>query len=175
MTPCRCLLCADYGDRDRLDAVDSSLVAGIGERGWGVIMVPGDDIGPGWAFTVGLWHSHRSPELAMFGLDTHKAMACLNLLGDAVRDGRPVADGQERDDVVEGWPVVLRTVERAWWRDFLGTATGFYRATRGVSFLQVVWPDREGRRPGDDGADPEAQPQLWLAPADHPAGCWTQQ
>ncbi|MFN2506583.1 MAG: DUF4262 domain-containing protein [Acidimicrobiales bacterium] len=27
-----------------------------------------DDL-PGWAFTVGLWHTFRAPEVAMFGLD----------------------------------------------------------------------------------------------------------
>jgi hypothetical protein len=169
------MICADYGDRDRLDAVDTKLVADIGERGWGVIMVPADDISPGWAFTVGLWHSHRSPELAMFGLDPYEAMACLNILGDGVRDGRPVAEGQERDDVLVERSVVLRPVHDGWRAEFLGTASGFYRATRGVPFLQVLWPDREDRFPGDDGVDPAAQPQLWLAPAEHPTGCWTQQ
>jgi hypothetical protein len=27
------------------------------------------DKGPGWAFTIGLWHTCGLPELAMFGLE----------------------------------------------------------------------------------------------------------
>ena len=34
-------------------------------------MVSEDDIGPGFAYTIGLAHSFGAPELAMFGLDVH--------------------------------------------------------------------------------------------------------
>jgi hypothetical protein len=172
------MICADYGDRDSLDTVDTNLIANVGQRGWGVLMIGADDTSPGWAFTVGLWHTHRSPELAMFGLDIHDMMACLNTLGDQVRDGHPVAAGQERDDIIEGYPVALKPFDDGWRKTFLGTAIGFYRATRQVPFLQVLWPDREGRFPDREGCTAAylaAQPHTWIAPADHPAGCWTQQ
>lgn len=175
---CRCLICADYGDRDRLDAVDTKLVKDIGERGWGVMMIPGDEISRGWAFTVGLWHSYSSPEIAMFGLDVHDMTDCLNVLGDQVRDGRSLVADEETDLVLERHPVVLKTVADGWAEAFFGTSTGFYRATPEVPFLQVLWPDQDGRFPGSPGCAADyltAQPSLWLAPDEHPVGCWTAQ
>jgi hypothetical protein len=172
------LICADYGDRDRLDVVDTKLVKDVGDRGWGLMMIPGDDVSPGWAFTVGLWHSRSSPELAMFGLDVQDMADCLNLLGDQVREGRSLVVDEENDSVLERHPVVLKTVAEGWDEAFFGTSMGFYRATRSVPFLQVLWPDHDGRFPGDpEAADGqrEAQPRLWLAPAEHPAGCWSAQ
>lgn len=50
-------------------------------------MIPEDDLGPGFAYTVGLWHTYRSPELTMFGLDIHLMHELLNRLGDGVATG----------------------------------------------------------------------------------------
>ncbi|MFJ7201726.1 MULTISPECIES: DUF4262 domain-containing protein [unclassified Streptomyces] len=45
-------------------------------------MVPEDEIGPGFAYTIGLAHTHGGPELAMFGLDVHAMHRMLNTLGE---------------------------------------------------------------------------------------------
>ena len=125
------MVCRDYGDRDRLDAADTRLVANIGEYGWGVIMIGADDVSEGWAFTVGLWHSHRLPELAMFGLDITKTKTCLNLLAGRILDGESAVAETRVDGVLTNGPVLLKDVEPDWHRAFFGTAGGFYRATRG--------------------------------------------
>jgi hypothetical protein len=62
---CPCLICRDHGDRAQLDAVDRNTVEHVEEHGWSVMQIPEDELGPGWAFTVGLWHSRRQPELAI--------------------------------------------------------------------------------------------------------------
>jgi hypothetical protein len=175
---CRCLVCQDYGDRDQLGSVDRKLINGVRERGWGVLAIPEDEVSAGWAFTIGLWHSYRSPEVAVFGLDGPVMMRCLNALGDQVAAGRPVVAHEEREGIINNHAVTLKPVHDGWRRAFLGTAHGFYRATRGVSFLQLLWPDRAGLFPGQVGFMPqygELQPRLWLSPDDHPAGVWTQQ
>ncbi|MFE9453549.1 DUF4262 domain-containing protein [Streptomyces sp. NPDC006739] len=68
---CRCVLCHDYGDRDEADRVDLAIIENVQQHGWHVVMVPEDEIGPGFAYTIGLAHTHGAPELAMFGLDIH--------------------------------------------------------------------------------------------------------
>ena len=40
----------------------------IDRHGWSVVGIDAADEVPAWAFTVGLWHSLGSPEIAMFGL-----------------------------------------------------------------------------------------------------------
>ena len=74
--PCRCVLCHDYGDE--IGPVTEQTIVQVRESGWQVMMIPADDDSPGWAFTIGLWHSHGLPELAMFGLDVYDMQVCLN-------------------------------------------------------------------------------------------------
>jgi uncharacterized protein DUF4262 len=152
MSPCRCLGCQDYGDRHRLDNVDARLVESLRDPGWGVVMIPADETSPGWAFTVGLWHSWRVPEIAMFGMDPEVMMGYLNT----------VAAGGELTD----FPTELMDVDLAWHKIFFGTALSFYRATPGVAFRQLLWAS-----PGR----PHLQPHLWRPPDQHPRGPWTDQ
>jgi hypothetical protein len=162
-----CVICHDYDDRDDYDDVDRGVIANVEKFGWSVTGVPADSQGPGWAYTIGRLHSRSEPELAMFGLGLPVMQSCLNILGE--RD--TLTDGQSLDDVVNGYPVRLRAVEPSWFRAFFGQAMWFYRRPP-VPVLQVVWPARDGRFPWEDGS--LAQPHLWLPPAGHPRGVWTQ-
>ncbi|MEU5416956.1 DUF4262 domain-containing protein [Streptomyces clavifer] len=90
-------------------------------------MVPEDEVGPGYAYTIGLSHTHGAPELAMFGLDVHVMHRMLNRLGEMAASGAVLADGQEHRGVVDGRQVGLRRVDLRWYRTFFGRAIGFYR------------------------------------------------
>ncbi|GAB3836672.1 DUF4262 domain-containing protein [Dactylosporangium cerinum] len=169
-------MCHDYGDRSERDPAEVNTVSQVQAHGWSVLMVPEDDHGPGWAYTIGLWHSYRIPELAMFGLDVEVLRTCLNDIGRRAVAGQSVEAGQTLDGVIERWPLQLRDVDLRWCRAFFARAIAFYRRPP-IPFLQVLWPDRNGRLTWD--ADSEAvvrvrQPQLWLPPALHPKGVWTQ-
>lgn len=171
---CHCVLCHDYGDG--LDSMAERTVVQVREHGWQVVMIPADGQGPGWAFTIGLWHNHRSPELAMFGLDVYAMQTCLNTLGGEIVDGRKVEDGQERHGIVVDYPVALRTVNYRWYKAFFGAAIMFYRRPP-FPVLEVVWPDRAGHFPWQPESEEgyrALQPHLWLTPAAHPPGVWTQ-
>ncbi|MER7584525.1 DUF4262 domain-containing protein [Kitasatospora sp. NPDC097691] len=172
---CRCVLCHDYGDRDDADHVERTIIGNVQEHGWHVVMVPEDEIGPGFAYTIGLAHTHGTPELAMFGLDVHLMHRMLNTLGDKAASGTVLADGQEHQGVVRDRAVGLRRVDLRWYRTFFGRAIGFYRHPP-LPVLQVAWPDANGRfhwaeHIGQGHRD--SQPQLWLPPDEHPVGVWT--
>ena len=47
-------------------------------------MIPGDAVTDGWVFSVGLWHTLASPELALFGMQANHAANVLNQIGDQV-------------------------------------------------------------------------------------------
>ncbi|MBB4948992.1 hypothetical protein F4556_004527 [Kitasatospora gansuensis] len=172
---CRCVICHDYGDRHEAGRLDVRTVEQVHEHGWSVVMVPADDEGPAFAYTIGLWHSHGSPELAMFGLDVRTMQAMLNIIGHQVAAGASLAAGQERHDVAKGYPVVLKDADLRWYRTFFGRAIAFYRRPP-FPVLEVVWPDGDGFFLWQSESDEryrQSQPQLWLTPAQHPAGVWT--
>lgn len=172
---CRCVLCHDYGDRDEADRMDLTIIENVQQHGWHVMMVPEDEIGPGFAYTIGLSHTHGAPELAMFGLDVHAMHRVLNRLGARAATGAVLADDQRHHDIVDGHQVALRSVDLRWYRTFFGRAIGFYRRPP-FPVLQVAWPDVDDRFHWEEQAEArhrESQPQLWLRPREHPAGVWT--
>lgn len=143
--PCHCVLCSPDGEpHDRV-------VENVLEFGWHVVLVPADDESVGWAFTVGLWHHHRLPELTIFGLEVPEMHQRLNELAAAAVAGQTLAD--------------TRRVDYRWYAAYFGTAIGFYRRPP-FPIDQVV---RAVAVPSDD------QPALWLQPSDHPPGVWTAQ
>ncbi|MFJ2264530.1 DUF4262 domain-containing protein [Streptomyces sp. NPDC087844] len=172
---CRCILCHDYGDRDKADHADLTIIENVQQHGWHVVMVPEDDIGPGFAYTIGLSHTHGAPELAMFGLDIHAMHRMLNKLGAKSAAGAVLADGQRHCNVADGHQVALRQVDLRWYRTFFGQAIGFHRRPP-FPVLQVAWPDADDRLHWEEQVEErhrQSQPQLWLRPSEHPVGVWT--
>ncbi|MBA9004637.1 DUF4262 domain-containing protein [Thermomonospora cellulosilytica] len=172
---CRCIICHDYGDRDRLGTFELRTIVHVQQYGWSTVLTGPRDGRPGWAFTIGLWHTHRSPELVVFGLDPYDMQTIVNNLGERAAQGATPAPGQERHDATERHPVALRPVDTRWYERLVPEAVRFYRSSP-LPFLQVVWPDAAGLYPWQPGADPalaSAQPSLWTPPAEHPPGVWT--
>jgi hypothetical protein len=170
---CHCLLCVDH--EVELDETDRSAMRTVQERGWAVIMIPEDTDGPGWAFTVGLWHTFRSPEVAMFGLRVDVMNNCLKTLANEIAAGRHLVADQERDDVIRNYSVAIKKVDTSWYRSLFGMALHFYQRPP-LSFMEVVWPDAGGRFPWNEGCAlrlRELQPALWIPKDDHAPGPWT--
>lgn len=148
----------------------------VAERGWSVVRIFPERRRPAWAFTVGLWHSYRSPEVAIFGLDLDVLGPALDVLAEECAAGRPLVAGEQRTGVLEGFPIELGSIHRDWYNTFFGTAAGFYRRTRGITVLQVVWPDLDGRFPRQPNAARwcrRDQPRLSVAPPAHTRNIWT--
>ncbi|MEV0272295.1 DUF4262 domain-containing protein [Hamadaea sp. NPDC050747] len=171
---CHCLLCQEPVEGNYWDARDRRTAECITEFGWSARGVHGDQQTPGWAYSIGLWHSLGSPEVSVFGLSSQTAMRIVNIVGDQIRDGHPLRPDQPRTDVVDGFDLGVRPAHPSWYRDFFGAALDFYQQPP-LPIVQLVWPDRDGRFPWDAGADQELhqqQPKLWLAKKDHPRGIW---
>ncbi|WP_067484439.1 DUF4262 domain-containing protein [Actinomadura hibisca] len=173
--PCHCVLDHDYGDRDRLDNFLLRTIVHITQYGWSVVLVQPEEDVPGWAYTLGLWHSHRAPELAMFGGDVYEMEESLNALGRQAAAGTPPADGERRADAARGEPAAFRLVDTRWYEPMFPGAVEFYRRPP-LPMLQVVWPDDQGLflwQPGTALPYRRSQPWLWLSPTQHPRGIWT--
>jgi hypothetical protein len=170
-TACHCVVCQQTDDLTPRTRVTADT---IDRHGWQVVGVPAEDRGPGWAYTIGLWHRHRVPEIAMFGLDIPLMQPVLNDLGGRAAEGELLETDQERHDIANV-PVVLKHVDYRWYKAFFGQAIGFYRKPP-FPFLRVVWPNRDAAFPWQRGGEGilSRQPQLWLPPQEHPVGVWTQ-
>lgn len=132
------------------------------EHGWFRTNVFADAEGPGFSFTTGFWLNAQHPEVIVCGL---KSEVAHDILWDLFRDaksGKPIAIGQRTLDVFGNFPAYAFPVAERFYADHLGWSRWFYA---GDSFpcVQIVWPDRAGVFPWEEGFDVtlfDAQPDL---------------
>jgi len=53
----------------QLDEGDKQLLSDVQTYGWHVLIIEEDDEGPGYGFSVGLFHTFGHPEVVVFGLE----------------------------------------------------------------------------------------------------------
>ncbi|MBU2667469.1 DUF4262 domain-containing protein [Actinoplanes bogorensis] len=172
---CHCHLCAPNSEDDGcLDWRDGTARL-VTEHGWSVVAIDGHDDVPPWVFTVGLWHTYGSPEVAMFGLGRTDMQAWVNRLGSQIKNGRPLRLDRPVDDVLDGFPLAARPVQPAWYSRLFESAVNFYQQPP-LPIVQLVWPDRHGHFPWQEGSGDNCradQPSLWVTPESHEPSIWT--
>lgn len=148
---------------ERVDGIEEIVRRNIEEFGLHVMSVYGDDDAGGFSYSIGMWKTFGMPELLCLGLPRKSAHGIINHVADLVRQGAKLTDGEDREDVLNGYPCRFRELARRHYRDYLGYANWYYEGER-FPVLQLVYPDREGRWPGDEGTSEifnRDQPVLW--------------
>lgn len=166
----------DLGQESTFDEGDRTVMANVAEHGWHIVQIPDEPQSSGWVFSVGMWHTLGSPELAVFGMAAKDAAHLINQIGAHVRSGHPIGPDVVLDDVLEDdRPVTFRSADSSWYGPMFGYATWFARRPP-LPVAQVVWADAHGRFLWDDGIDDwyrHTQPSLWIPASEHPQGRWS--
>ena len=140
------------------DDRDRKLLANVREYGWHVMAIGGSDECPPFGYTIGLYHSFGHPEVIVFGLDVSVMFAIITNLGDLIKSGQTFDHLSESSEILEGYLVTFRDVERRHYRNYFGFARWFYQGDR-FPAIQCIWPDAQGRYPW--------HPEFVAALADH--------
>ena len=140
--------------REDLDDDEREFVDAIREDGWFRTGVLGEGKHPAFSYTTGFWLKFQAPEVLIHSLRDDIAH---DVLWDIFRDlqsGWRPALGQPTDGVLGNLRVCFFRVDRRRYDDHLGWSRWFYR---GGDFecVQLVWPDRGGAFPWQDGFDPK--------------------
>lgn len=159
--PCTCRLHGSGRDDAGFDDNDRNLVSDVEERGWSVCIIGDAPDQPAWAFSVGMWHTLRTPDLAMFGLRPLDMGKWINLAGEQIRLGRRFGLDKPQDGILNGFPVELRLADGSWYGDLFGYGLWFYQGW--FPLAQIIWPDRQGLFPWEPGCGERCrnQPALW--------------
>ncbi len=142
-----------HGD---LPTADQKFLSNINTYGWAVSKVFRRDgeAGPEWAYSTGLFHSYKHPEIITFGLNLDIMHKIVNNIGDEVKIGCRFEPGNEYQQIFGHCGCQFRPVKARFYRDYLGWAIWFYE-TDHFPTLQCFWPDKEGRYPWDPACNAE--------------------
>jgi hypothetical protein len=80
-----------------------------------------------------------------------------------MKNGATFESGPDYCELVDGFLCTFRTVNRRWYRPFLGYAGWYYRGAE-FPVLQLIWPDKQHHYPWHPGFNPSfvwAQPLLF--------------
>jgi hypothetical protein len=102
---------------------DRKLLSDIVEFGWHVALIPEDDEGTAFAFSIGLFTNFGHPEVILFGLGIEALHGIINLIGEEVRQGRRFAEGEVASGIIEGFDVGFREVSPKHYAEYLGSAS----------------------------------------------------
>jgi hypothetical protein len=147
-------------DDPSLDEHERRVVQDIATYGMHVTRVLPNRDTPGWAFSVGLWHTYQHPEVLVFGLDAGVAHHMLNHIADDIKVGRPFQVEHEYADLLEGVRCMFKPVSPIWHYPFLGWADWFYQHVE-YPVLQCIWPDHDQHYPWERGFREEWR---WVQP-----------
>ena len=146
-----------------MDPADAKLLADVEQFGWHMITVSEDDQGPGFTYTIGLFYSYSHPEVIVFGLPNQAMQGVVDCIAGLVKGGVRFGDGDESDEVLDGYVCTFRRVLPAHYPAHLGYAKWFYKS-REFPAIQCVWPDKAGHFPWQAECEPgivRLQPALY--------------
>lgn len=132
-----------------MDEHEAQLLADIDRFGWTVLKVS-NDLGPDFAYSVGILRTLSHPEILMFGLPLETMHRLINDVGNRVKGGARYAAGQVTDEFLDGYDVTFRTVPTFQYAGHLGWANWLYKG-EAYPVLQLVYPDRDGHWPWQEG------------------------
>ena len=141
---------------DARDDSDRRLLSDVENIGWHVVGILGDDVGPPYAFTVGLYHTFEHPEVMIVGLEPRSGGNLLNVLADQIQMGKRFGNLESVEFADVGFPLGFRAVNTEYYDSYLGYALWFYRS-QDFPVLQCVWPDKALVFPWDDDCDDGCQ------------------
>jgi len=133
------------------DEAEQNFVACIREHGWFRTNIFDDEDEPGFSYTTGYWLNAAQPELIMFGMKTAVHDVFWDLYRDAVA-GVPLTIGKRTNGVFGNLPAYVFTVSKRFYENHLGWNRWFYAGDE-FPCVQIVWPDREGVFPWEQGFD----------------------
>jgi uncharacterized protein DUF4262 len=133
----------------------ATIMSNIERVGWmaiGVMPTIDDPLHTPFTYSIGCYGHDGHPEFIVLGLNPSLAHVLLDGLCRRVAAGERFADGEADDKVLEGYPVRFKALPPD------GTPLNWARNYYGVEelpALQIVWPDKEGRFPGEEGCEPQ--------------------
>lgn len=133
----------------------------IETNGWALEVVPG------YAYTIGFPERFDFPEVAIFGLTPVAAKGLLDLVASQLDAGVEIPIDVPLVGLFDNdLRCLFASIDMDQWSHLLATGVMWHRGA-GFAAVQLLWPDRQGFLPHEDGVDDKtraAQPVIGRSP-----------
>jgi hypothetical protein len=145
-----------------VDPYEQAVLDSVGKFGWHDAMIPEDNEGFGFNYTIGLMETYRHPEVIICGLKDGQFMhSVLWGVVTLIERGHRFDNPGLYDGLLEGLPCQFRPVHPSRHQEYLGYAMWHRRYCGAIHTLEVVqcfWPGRlDGLFPWDPGCSEEVR------------------
>lgn len=124
-------------------------LSNIEEHGLHVIHVLEDDKGPGFTYSVGLFHNYQHPEIIIIGLKRDLAHVLINDIAFDIKQGKLYKGGQFYSEILDDFECLMLDVEAKHYDEYFGQASRFYESND-FPVLQCAYPTLSGVYPWQD-------------------------
>ncbi|HEX4386530.1 MAG TPA: DUF4262 domain-containing protein [Myxococcales bacterium] len=132
-------------------ASERKMLTDVDAFGWHFVNVmESAEEGP-FSYTIGLWRTWQHPEIIITGLRTEVAPLLLRNVVEKVQKGWRASQTERDPDILEGFDCGYAAVPPSK-RNKAGFAHWYYGIC-GFELVQLLWPDKRNRLPGDDDWD----------------------
>lgn len=133
------------------DVAEEKIISDIDKYGWSIMHVF-DPTGklPNFSYSIGMYHSIKSPEVVVYGMDDDDARNLINTIGDFVKKGVIIEFNKPYKTFLEdSWPCIFLPVEQKNYDNHFGFDFWYYKSFN-FPVLQCVWSDEKGRFPWEE-------------------------
>ncbi|MDO1451294.1 DUF4262 domain-containing protein [Rhodocytophaga aerolata] len=125
---------------------DKKLLSDIEQHGWHVVLVGGDETGPGFGYSVGLYTTFNHPEIIIIGLKFDLMHILINNIGEEIRSGKQYEADHYYDDILDNYQCLMVKVDKQYYRDYVGYNLWYYKG-EDFPLLQCIYPTIKGVYP----------------------------
>ena len=128
------------------DDSERKILEDIESFGWHCVHVMAEGDLVEYAFTVGLFHSFKHPELIVFGLPKTIAQQILCVAADAAKAGAPLDISSHTEALLNNYTCCFAEVPREQYYEHVGYGRWYYQGND-FPMYQVIWPSKDGSFP----------------------------
>lgn len=134
---------------EELDEGDKQLLSDVVEYGLHVLYVLEDDDGPGFGYSVGLYHNYKHPEIIVIGLTQELTHNIINDMASEIKAGKIYKVGEYASGILDGFDRYFLPVDKSNYREYVGYANWFYERHE-FPLIQCVYPTTKGIYPWEE-------------------------
>ena len=132
-----------------LDEGDKQVLSDIEKYGLHVVHILGDDDGPSFSFSIGLFQNYQHPEIIIVGLRQELNHVLINDIAADIKKGKSYNAFSYSPDILENYQCYFVPVDKSNYRNYLGYAHWYYKGDN-FPVLQCIYPTTKGIYPWED-------------------------